>query len=180
MTRTRILPAAVVAALLALNWYAAVRTIDVAPITPAATSTDAPSGGDALEPSISGAADAGTLNDGTENAFLARPLFSPTRRPSNDRQAARQTETAEDTQIVDGTPSAEPSGLRLIGVMQIGRDERRALIRAANAPNGLWLALGGEVDGWRVSTIEPETVVVAKSGGTEQLVLRRSAADDAR
>lgn len=180
MTRTRILTAAVVAALLGLNWYAAVRTIDVAPIAPAATSTVAPPSGGPLEPSISGAADAVTSNDDTGNAFLARPLFSPSRRPSNDQHADAQAETPENTEIVSGTPSGEPSGLRLIGVMQIGRDDRRALIRASNAPNGLWLALGGEVDGWRVSTIEPETVVVAKSGGTEQLILRRSAPDDAR
>lgn len=180
MTKTHILPAAVVAALLALNWYAAVRTIDVAPIVPVATSTVAPSDGGPLEQAIPGPGNAGALNDEIGNAFLARPLFSPTRRPPNDQHADTQAETPEQTENASAAASAEPSGLRLIGVMQIGRDERRALIRAANAPNGLWLAPGGEVDGWRISTIEAETVVVAKSGGTEQLVLRRSAADDPR
>lgn len=181
MTSDRVIPAAVIAALLALNWYAARRVIDIEPIAKSDTSIEAPRsnnaahvdtaiGGELIEP--------GT--DATDVAFLERPLFSPTRRPRDPQNAVAPAAEASTRNGDQPTATDAPSGLRLIGVLQIGKNDARALIRAAGTPNGTWLAPGGEMNGWRVSRIERDRAVIAKDGGTEQLVLRRYNADDAR
>ena len=171
---TRIITAAVIAALIALNWYIAQRPIDIAPIAPGQTATPNAAANHAAERQIAdGNVTAMPATGATDTAFRDRPLFSPTRRPREQQIGVTQPAIPAGDTAEPAPASTDQSGLRLIGVMQIGRDDRRALIRASNAPDGLWLAAGGEVDGWRVATIEPEAVTVAKSGSSEQLVLRR-------
>lgn len=182
MKSVRIIPAALIGTLLALNWYSAQRTIDIAPIAPSDASADVAAQTAASNVDASGRGTAIAANsEANDLAFQERPLFSPSRRPREPQRAvAAEPEAPESDALARSTTAAESSGLRLIGVMQIGSTQRRALIRGADAPNGVWLAPGGEINGWHVSTIDTETAVVAKSGGSEQLILQRRAAGDAR
>ena len=87
---------------------------------------------------------------------IARPLFTPTRRPA--AVAARPAAAP----AAAPTPSAQ--GLRLIGLIKTEGGETRVLIRSADEPLGTWVLVGGEVAGWKVTAIGDSKVTV-ESGG---------------
>ncbi len=78
---------------------------------------------------------------------LARPLFSPTRRPALDAQAASD---------------AQSSGFTLVGIV-IAAGERRALIEHGQPPRLERVVEGQELDGWTVDAIQPNAVALRRA-----------------
>jgi hypothetical protein len=78
---------------------------------------------------------------------LARPLFSPTRRPTLDVQAASD---------------AQSSGFTLVGIV-ISPGEHHALIEHGQPPHLERLVEGQELDGWTVDAILPDAVALRRA-----------------
>ncbi len=90
----------------------------------------------------------------------ARPLFHPDRRP---------IEIAKPVVAPTVIPDAPPppvDQLQLVGVMQTGPNQFRALIRSGADAPGQWLVVGDQLQGWRLSAIASDgvTIVVARPG----------------
>jgi hypothetical protein len=97
--------------------------------------------------------------DGTVAAILARPLFTPGRRPPQTASFAPIAETEEEA----------PRQLRgrLAGVT-IRPGVREALfIREGQKP--LAVSVGAEIDGWRISAIEPDRVILSSASGDQTI-----------
>ena len=86
--------------------------------------------------------------------IVARPLFSPTRRP-------RQTAKSE------GATDPELSDVRLTGIV-IEPDRRLAIFAVAGAKPRT-LSLGEALNGWKLDSISPEEVSLSGPGGTRTL-----------
>jgi hypothetical protein len=154
-----------VAALGLLNWTLADMPVDISPLDVPVASDVAPkpaAGETSPEWSQRSLAE---LSD-----TVARPLFHPTRRPVVVRTAAPVEPDMAPTLPPEPT-GAPASRLSLIGVMGTGGKNRRALLRAEGQAYGTWVDVGGEIDGWRLSAIEDNRVLIEKSGGREELVL---------
>jgi general secretion pathway protein N len=85
--------------------------------------------------------------------ILARPLFSSTRRPSENAPAA-----AADNDLAD---------TRLAGI--VTEPGRRLAIFAVNGGKPLKVAEGDEVSGWRVESISPREISLSGPSGTKTL-----------
>ena len=171
----RLLPVGLLAALVAslgvLNWKLADLPVDISPLTEVATAVEAtkPAAGEAP-------ADAPRRSLAELSETVSRPLFHPTRRPVFVRPAApAEPEVAKAPEPLP-EPAAQPSRLSLVGVMGTGAKGRRALIRAEGQTYGTWIDAGGEIEGWRLSAIEDNRVLIEKSGGKEVLLLHAPAA----
>jgi hypothetical protein len=91
--------------------------------------------------------------------ILARPLFAPGRRPPQIASFAPIAETEEEA----------PRQLRgrLAGVT-IRPGVREALfIREGQKP--MAVNVGGELDGWRISAIEPDRVILSSASGSQTI-----------
>ena len=87
--------------------------------------------------------------------ILERPLFSLARRPPELLSAANAKETSE-------TAPPQLHG-RLAGVM-IRPDAREALF-ARKGQRPIAVKIGGEIDGWKISAIEPDRVTLSSAFG---------------
>lgn len=85
---------------------------------------------------------------------LAKPLFSPTRRPPQSTQAG----AAGDSDLAD---------TRLAGI--VTTPARRLAIFAVNGDKPLKRAEGDEVSGWRIESITPREVSLSGPSGTKTL-----------
>ena len=86
------------------------------------------------------------------SATLDRPLFSPTRRrpaPSPVTQA-----------VAPSAPQQQPPTLTLFGVA-MDSEQARALIRTDRDKKILRARIGDDIDGWKVSQIEGQKVVLS-------------------
>ena len=89
--------------------------------------------------------------------ILARPLFSPARKPLQILSVSNAGEISGDT----------PPQLhgRLAGVM-IRPGAREALFtRAGQRP--IAVKVGGEIDGWKIAAIEPDRVILSSAFGSQ-------------
>jgi len=84
---------------------------------------------------------------------LARPLFSPTRRPAPDAQAASE---------------AQSSGLTLVGIV-ISPSEHHALIEHGQPPRLERVVEGQQLDGWTVEAILPDAVTFRRADQSLEL-----------
>jgi len=87
----------------------------------------------------------------------ARPLFTPTRRPAPEAPANSQS-TFQKGQFV------------LQGVIVVG-DNRVAMLREKSSGRVIRIELGREVNGIKVTQIEPEAVTLAQGSEEEKLTL---------
>ena len=85
---------------------------------------------------------------------LARPLFSPSRRPP-------------ETVKSEGPADPELSDVRLTGIV-IEPDRRLAIFAVAGAKPRT-LLLGEALNGWKIDSISPEEVALSGPGGTRTL-----------
>ncbi|MGA7713062.1 MAG: hypothetical protein WCA81_14250 [Rhizomicrobium sp.] len=95
------------------------------------------------------------------SAIDARPLFSPSRKPIDVPQAPGES----------GLGSAVPplpSNVSLVGVI-IDGDRQLALIKTQGAPFAESLRVGAVIDGWKVTEIAPDKVVL-RAGTAEQIL----------
>jgi general secretion pathway protein N len=91
-------------------------------------------------------------------SVLARPLFSPSRRPPANAKVAS---------------SALVGRYVLLGLVSVG-DKRHALV--ADGERRIELAEGAAIDGWTVSRIEQDRVTLTSPAGRATLTLRAAAA----
>lgn len=87
---------------------------------------------------------------------VARPLFSPTRRPP-----AKVVETAQ------AAPPAHEPDVQLVGVLKAS--SWRALLRIDQ--NSKWLGVGDDVGRWRIVDIGSDHVVLETKGQKKSLAL---------
>jgi hypothetical protein len=89
-------------------------------------------------------------------AIDARPIFSPARKP------------IESTAVAGTGIAAAPPDVMLIGVILDGKTQL-ALLKREGAPFAESTAVGGSVDGWEVTEITPDHVVLRS--GAQDFVL---------
>jgi hypothetical protein len=102
---------------------------------------------------------------------LARPLFSPTRKPPEARPP--EPVVAQPPQSLappPQMPSLSADGFVLKGVF-IDEERELALLQTPAAPQGVWLATGAEVEGWTVSRIDKQGVAIEANGEVQTLTL---------
>ncbi len=153
-----------VVALGLLNWSLAETPVDISPI-PAMDGTAAGSKGATVT------AQEETLPSSIASLgeTVARPLFSPTRRPMVATPPAFAALSAA-TASAPSEASTPFSRLSLIGLMRVG-DHSRALIRSEGNPQGAWTEVGHEIGGWRLSQIDDNRVLIEGVVTREELVL---------
>jgi hypothetical protein len=161
-----VLLAALVAGLGALNWHIANTEIDVSPLRLAGGAKGLRvAAAESLPRPLQGT----TLERFPETT--RRPVFSSTRRPPGAAPVAPPPVAAkpEPARVV-----ARPDGLRLAGIMQ---DESgpSALIVTTAEPNGRWCKVNGEIEGWRLTAIQPGVVRMEAGGQRHELKLDHGA-----
>ena len=102
--------------------------------------------------------------------IVARPLFSPTRRPPSE---AEVIET-----VTDDTPLPKLSdfNLTLTGVV-ISTEGSMALLQRPKSTDLIRALLGQEIDGWRVERIEADRVTFRQGHSVEIVTLQDKAAE---
>jgi hypothetical protein len=103
---------------------------------------------------------------------LARPLFSPNRRPSADSPP----------EVATVAPNLRPNSraaarLRLVGVV-MADDVKFALLHDAQTGKTTRLEAGEEFDGWELDSLDAGTVILKRGAESNRLVLERKS--DAR
>jgi len=99
---------------------------------------------------------------------LARPLFSPERRPFVPQAVMPEAALPDVPGAVEAAPRPEP--LSVVGVFIHGTG-RRALLVSPSRPEGEWLRVGSKIAGWEVMRIERNSVALAQSGDALTLQL---------
>ncbi len=171
MLRTRfatVLLSLIALSLAALCWRQATADIDVTPVVPGAAGappTAAPlrSAGQRGVP-----APLERLTDTRE-----RPLFDGTRRPVKPGAPAAVAPPV----AMQPSPTAE--GFKLVGMMRKSKRDSRALIRAPGEANATWVVVGGEVSGWRLTSVDEDGVTLERDGATADLALFQPAGTSA-
>jgi hypothetical protein len=93
------------------------------------------------------------------STILARPLFSPTRRPPAPPPAPPPIVQAAEPPA----PPPPPPNLVLFGVVMDG-ESARAVVRSGADKKMVRAQIGDEIDGWKVSQIEGRKVVLSLDG----------------
>ena len=149
--------AAIVAALLVLNWYLLVSPVDTSPIAPAANPANRERGGSNLTTPLDGKP-ASAFSE-----FVQRPLFNSNRRPV-DRPKPEVLSAPT-------TPAGRFVDLRLVGVSKSASTPGRALLRFAGEQAGHWITEGETVNGWKLRSVSEQSVVVESGGISHELLL---------
>jgi len=71
------------------------------------------------------------------------------------------------------TTASLPSDLSLVGVILDG-DKKLALIHSQGAPLAIGVAVGGSIEGWEVTRVEPDSVALRAGGPEQELTLSSS------
>lgn len=93
-------------------------------------------------------------------AIDARPIFNPLRQP------------VESTAAAGSKVSAKPPEAALVGIILDSKNQL-ALIKAAGAPFATSVSVGGSVEGWEITEIAPDHVVLRS--GAQEYTLRMDA-----
>lgn len=148
-------------------WYAVELAVDTSPVQPDMATAGAGHRSPRGIPTAQSAVAPLTTYRGT----LDRPLFAPDRRPPPPPQAA---ETRANGAAVDPPPA---DGLRIVGFMKGsgGKVPARALVRAADASQAVWVEAGSTIGGWRVAAVGDRTVTLESGGQRRELKLFETA-----
>ncbi len=147
------------------NWLFLNETIDTSGIAPQASEVT-PVAADASSSEIKPV----TLADLSET--LTRPLFNATRRPANRSDDQVQSAPALGSAAGAAAPQLEPkAAVRLIGMMRGEGQVHQALLQSETGPASTWISVGGEFAGWRLTTIEDDSVTVEMAGARSVLPL---------
>ena len=73
--------------------------------------------------------------------------------------------------LVDGAvTNSLPTDLSLVGVILDG-DTRLALFKSASAPLAVGVSVGGSIEGWQVTRVEPDQVGMRSAAGEQEIKL---------
>ncbi|MGE3872945.1 MAG: hypothetical protein AB7F74_08320 [Parvibaculaceae bacterium] len=104
---------------------------------------------------------------------LARPLFSPTRKPPEPRPP--EPVAVAPPQPMEPTPPPQTQAIPTDGFVLKGvfiNDKRQlALLQTPSSPQGVWLATGARVEGWTVTLIEKQAIAIEANGQVQKLTL---------
>ncbi len=159
-----------VAGLATLNWHAMNAEVDVSPLKVAASRSDdrVPSPSNSVRASKPEAQ--ADLSD-----TLKRPLFTPTRRPFDPvkNMARAESEGLPPVNTPDISPQAPPTvmNVMLVGYTSSPQRGKRALVRTANERVGTWIAIGDQVDGWRLRELSADRATFESGSQRQVLVL---------
>lgn len=156
--------------LLAMGWVNTKwldQPIDIFPITVSREATDLKSANS--DQQVPGSPQGGEQIGET---FL-RPLFYPSRRPFEPAPAPVEVLAVEE--VIEPAPVDAPSipslpTMRLVGISLAG-SQRRALLGVADGTAVRWYSPGDNVEGWVLSAINQDTVILASGSDNFQLAL---------
>ncbi len=99
--------------------------------------------------------------------ILARPLFSPTRRPAPDT-------AFDDPEPLPQSPASQISNgdIKLVGII-IEDENRFALLQTAPTLQTQRAQVGEVVDGWRITALKPSSATLERGAQAKTLVLER-------
>ena len=143
----------VIGALIYLNWQVSDMTVDTTAIADKDPTTALQPGAGQAEPAMAPA-----RSEADFPQTVARPLFTPTRRPV-ERTKPKPEEAKLPPPVVK-----PPENLQFVGAVRVGNDTMRALIRSDTGATGEWLAVGDEIEGWRLHEIRADAAVVGAGG----------------
>jgi len=124
------------------------------------------------ETHLSATLDVGLMPLDRYTEIIQRPLFSQTRRPPVEEEAA----AAEGESSAQPAKPAQPPPFVLTGVI-IAPDKREALLREAKGKKVSRIQQGAQIRGWQLEVVSPEAVVLRRAGDTQELkLLRKSGA----
>lgn len=104
------------------------------------------------------------------------PRFDPPPKSAfaevDDRSVFNPLRVRVASQSVAGTTNSAtlPSDLSLVGVILDG-EKKLALIRSPQAPLAVGIGVGGTIEGWQVTRVEPDRVALRAGGPEQQLLL---------
>jgi hypothetical protein len=153
--------ATIIAALAFLNWWLLNVEIDRSPL-------EVSSAGRAVEtkPAAGPPALPGAPSSAAVRTTLERPLFHPDRRP-----ILAPREPTVDKVATRGAAPQPPGGVMLMGTVVSGPATRKALIRTAGLPVGVWLGLGERLEGWQLVSVEARSAVIEAQGARHEIEL---------
>ena len=113
----------------------------------------------------------------SEPSDTATPtLFSPPPREAFAEVDDRSVFNPQRTRVVAAeqqgtvTTTSLPADLTFVGVILDG-DTKLAMFRTSGQPLAMSVPIGGTVEGWQVSNVEPERVVLHAGGVEQQMTL---------
>jgi hypothetical protein len=100
-----------------------------------------------------------------------RPIFSQTRRPFVAAVAqAPPPDPEAPPEVAPPSANYDAKQFSLRGVL-ISGNARRALIASPESPDGIWVAIGSEIMGWKVANVERDGVKLMAKGQSAQIKL---------
>jgi len=103
-----------------------------------------------------------SIDKQTLKDWVERPLFAPSRKRPAAVAAAEQP-------VIKVGPKLQPPGYDLLGILRDG-DRAIALLRKKGEGTSFRVEVGDMIGGWRVSKMEPTSVVLEREDGTSQNV----------
>ncbi len=94
---------------------------------------------------------------------LSRPLFQPQRRPMKIPAVAVSPD-------VTRQPAA-PDGLRVLGMIDDGQGASRVLISSPRSSQGMWVAVGEDIEGWTIASIGAGAITLSAGPARRELSL---------
>jgi hypothetical protein len=104
---------------------------------------------------------------------VSRPLFRHSRKPFDQAQATNPPVALEPAQVVPPPvviPPPDISQITIKGII-IDGSSKRALIVTPEAPDGIWLAVGSEVMGWKIVGLDANGVRISAGDHINELKL---------
>ena len=149
--------AAVILGLFALNWSIMNWSIDISPATPEQQALAASQTRNATSPQLPKRTPETSIAEA-----LGRPLFNPERRPHVAQEMAKAPPRPPNTQ-------QPPLEAHFVGLTSTGSKGKRILIRLPTERDGVWLAVGEVLSGWKLRDIGADAVVF--ENGTQTQVI---------
>lgn len=149
------------AGLAAANWWLATAPVDLNTVTSGSSKFMPPHG---QMPGLLPHVQSSDVGGSSLSAALARPVFSPTRRPP--KHLVKKVHH----QPVVTAPAPSVPAPRLIAVA-ISGSRRAALFSDPQLPDGQWLNEGMQAHGWTLRSIDADRAVVQSGNQTVTLQL---------
>ncbi len=152
--------AAITLGLIALNWSILNWSIDISPVTPESQAIGVQQTRQPTSPQSTKSRPESNLAEA-----LGRPLFNPERRP----HVAQETARAPARPINTMQPPLEA---QFVGLTSTAAKGKRILIRLPTERDGVWLAVGDSLSGWKLRDIRADDVVFENSGQTQIILFQ--------